>query len=148
VLNGLSQAGPDSGAAALVPADALAFVNVSTDAGRPEVKQALALAKAFPAYAGVRAALLGRLSAIVSGSTRPDVTGGLPGWSGGEAAIVSAQRSMPPTDSHLRWPRAPRTAAPRRGSRPTGCSTPMRRSPESIGSSRPGAGRSERSAGS
>ena len=55
VLNGLSQAGPDSGAAALVPADALAFVNVSTDAGRPEVKQALALAKAFPAYAGVRA---------------------------------------------------------------------------------------------
>jgi hypothetical protein len=24
----------------------------------------------------------------VSGSTRPDVTGGLPGWSGGEAAIA------------------------------------------------------------
>jgi hypothetical protein len=88
LLSGLGQAGPDTGAAALVPADALAFVSVSTDAGSPEVKQALALAKEFPAYAGVRAALLGRLSAIVSGSPRPGAPSALPSWAGGEAAIA------------------------------------------------------------
>lgn len=87
-LGGLGQGGPDTGAAALVPADALGFVSVSTDAGRSEVKRALALAKEFPAYAAVRAALLGRLSALVSGSTNAGRVSGLPSWTGGEAAIA------------------------------------------------------------
>jgi hypothetical protein len=80
--------GPDTGAASIVPADALAFVNVSTDRSRPEVKRALALARGFPGYPAARAAVLRGLTASVSGTRRGQFTGALPRWVGGEAAIA------------------------------------------------------------
>lgn len=47
-LGGDSGAGaPATGAASIVPADALAYVNVSLDRGRPSVRRALAIAGRF-----------------------------------------------------------------------------------------------------
>ena len=43
-------AAPATGAARVVPADALAYVHLSTDPGRPAVHQAEALARRFPDY--------------------------------------------------------------------------------------------------
>ena len=57
-LSGSGEAAPDSAAASVVPADALAFISVSTDPTRPAVEQVLALAKEFPGYAAARSALL------------------------------------------------------------------------------------------
>src|SRR5437764_10497609 len=44
----ISEPPPATGAAALVPADALAYVHLSTDPSRPAVRQALDLARRFP----------------------------------------------------------------------------------------------------
>jgi hypothetical protein len=87
-LSGSGEAAPDSAAASVVPADALAFISVSTDPTRPAVEQVLALAKEFPGYAAARSALLARLSALVSGSRRAGFSNRLPSWTGGEAAIA------------------------------------------------------------
>jgi hypothetical protein len=54
---GASEGPPATGAAAIVPADALAYVHLSTDTGRPAVKRALALAASFPDYPLLRLAL-------------------------------------------------------------------------------------------
>jgi Protein of unknown function (DUF3352) len=87
-LSGSGEAAPDSAAASVVPADALAFISVSTDPTRPAVEQVLALAKEFPGYAAARPALLARLSAVVSGSRRAGFSNRLPSWTGGEAAVA------------------------------------------------------------
>src|SRR5436305_8986224 len=61
VLIGAAGAGgPATGAAAIVPGDALAYVHVSTDRGRPEVNRALAIVKKFPSFPLASAALLTR----------------------------------------------------------------------------------------
>ncbi len=54
---------PADGATRLVPADALVYVHLSTDAGRPGTQAAKALAERFPSFEPARRSLLRRLSA-------------------------------------------------------------------------------------
>ncbi len=79
---------PATGAARLVPADALAYVNVSLDRGRPAVGRALALAGRFPDYPLAGAAVLTRFGAIVGGGRAVDFSGQVAPWLGGEAALA------------------------------------------------------------
>jgi len=73
---------PATGAARIVPADALAYVHLSTDPGRPAVRDAEALARRFPDYPVAYAAVVGRLGATVGGS------GAVGAWLGKEAALA------------------------------------------------------------
>jgi Protein of unknown function (DUF3352) len=79
---------PATGAARLVPADALAYVNVSLDRGRPAVGRALALAGRFPDYPLGSAAVLTRFSAIIGGGRAVDFSSQVAPWLGGEAALA------------------------------------------------------------
>jgi hypothetical protein len=72
---------PAAGAAKLVPADALVYVHVSTDTGRPAVQRAQKLTAKFPSYARLRDSIIRRLS--VSGQG-----GDVSGWLGDEASIA------------------------------------------------------------
>lgn len=78
LIGGGGAGGPATGAAALVPGDALAYVHVSTDRGRTEVARALALARRFPDYALLSAAL----------QTRAGAAQNLLPWLGREAAFA------------------------------------------------------------
>src|SRR5947209_14633682 len=78
LIGGANAGGPATGAAALVPGDALVYVHVSTDRGRTEVNRALALARRFPDYA--------RLSAVLQ--TRAGAAQNLRPWPGREAAFA------------------------------------------------------------
>jgi hypothetical protein len=88
LIAGAGSSGPDLSASSIVPGDALVFVSLSTDPGRAPVKQSLALARRFPAYSRVRTAMLGRLGSIIGGAATRELTDGLPGWAGHEAAIA------------------------------------------------------------
>jgi hypothetical protein len=79
--SGGDTAGPASAAARFVPANALVYVHVSTDTGRPVVRRAQALAGRFPSYGRLRDSILRRLS--VSGRG-----GDISGWLGDEASIA------------------------------------------------------------
>src|ERR1700685_1387780 len=59
---------PASGAATVVPADALLYVHLSTDGGRPATQSALALAEKFPGFP-LLAARLGRTLGGSGGSS-------------------------------------------------------------------------------
>ena len=50
LLSGSGEVPPATGAAAVVPADVLAYVHLSTDSSRPAVQRAQALARRFPDY--------------------------------------------------------------------------------------------------
>jgi hypothetical protein len=71
VIIGGGTRGPATGAAAIVPGDALAYVHVSTDRGRPEVNQALKIAQRFPSLSLAGAALLTR-AGLGNTPTRPN----------------------------------------------------------------------------
>ncbi len=86
-LVGGGAGGPATGAAKIVPADALAYVNVSIDAGRSAVKKSLALARRFPDYAHIRDGILGRVAAILGGGTAVDYSRDVAPWLGNEAAL-------------------------------------------------------------
>lgn len=74
--------GPPDAAARLVPADALAYVHVSTDPGRGGVRRATALARRFPDFSSLDGGLLRRL-------TRPGCGGlGAAGAHGREVAVA------------------------------------------------------------
>jgi hypothetical protein len=86
-----SEPPPATGAAALVPADALAYIHLSTDTARPAVRQAIALERKFPDVPLASAALSARLGAIFS---RPGAAAGTSDlvrdvrpWLGKEAAF-------------------------------------------------------------
>ncbi len=85
---GSAQAPPATGAAALVPGDALAYVNVSTDAGRTAVGQALALAARFPDYPLLSAAVMNRVDAILGGGGVVDFSRDVRPGLGKEAAFA------------------------------------------------------------
>jgi hypothetical protein len=78
---------PDTVAATLMPADALAYVNVSADPGRDAVKRGLAVARGFPIYGSASTSILGRLSAIVSGGARASFATDIKPWLGDEVAL-------------------------------------------------------------
>ena len=86
------EAPPATGAAALVPSDALAYIHLSTDPTRPAVKQAIRLAGRFPDAPTLIAALNNRLGAILSRPGAPagafDFAGDVRPWLGREAAFA------------------------------------------------------------
>lgn len=72
---------PATGAARLVPANALVYVHVSTDTGRPAVRRAQTLAGRFPSYGRLRDSIIRRLSVSGRGGDVSD-------WLGDEASIA------------------------------------------------------------
>ena len=72
---------PATGAARLIPSDALVYLHASTDRGRGAVQRAQKLLERFPSWPGLRDSLLRRLS---SGTNRADVSP----WLGKEAALA------------------------------------------------------------
>jgi hypothetical protein len=85
-LSGPSEPPPATGAAAVVPADALAYVHLSTDGSRPAVRRALALAAKFPDLPLFAERLANKLRVIAPGGALSFATGVRP-WLGKEAAI-------------------------------------------------------------
>jgi Protein of unknown function (DUF3352) len=91
--------GPATSAASIVPADALAYLNVSIDSSRPAVRQGLALAKRFPDYQLASSALLTRLGAIAGGGSSVDFAGDIRPWLGKEAALAFLNTTTSAADS-------------------------------------------------
>lgn len=88
---GAAEAPPATGAAALVPADALAYVHVSLDSGRPAVKRALVLAQRFPDFPLLQAALLNRLGSLAAANPTAgavDYASDIRPWLGHEAGVA------------------------------------------------------------
>ncbi len=79
---------PATGAAALVPGDALAYVNLSIDSKRPAVKRALTLAGKFPSYPLIRAVVQARLEGLAGSSPSLDFVHDIQPWLGNEAAVA------------------------------------------------------------
>ena len=76
---------PATGAAKVVPADALLYAHLSTDGDRSAVQKALRLAGRFPGYPRLRDGALGRLSSVAPGvSYQRDIRP----WLGKEAALA------------------------------------------------------------
>jgi hypothetical protein len=87
LTGGSSEPPPATGAAAVVPADALAYVHLSTDGSRPAVKRALALAARFPDVALLAERLVGSLRVIAPAGALSLAAEVRP-WLGKEAAIA------------------------------------------------------------
>ena len=83
---GTATSPPATGAARVVPADALVYIHLSTDPDRDAVRQALELAERFPGFPRLRDGALGALSrrrrpeSPSSATSRP--------WLGDEAALA------------------------------------------------------------
>lgn len=92
---------PATGAAAVVPADALAYVHVSTDPKRSAVKSALALGPRFPAYPLVAARVISRLSALIGGGAPVDWGRDIRPWLGREIALALLNTTGSTADSEL-----------------------------------------------
>ncbi len=87
LLSGSGVVPPATGAARVVPADTLVYVHLSTDPGRPAVRQAEALARRFPDYPLAYAAVVNRLGAVAGGSSSDFASAAKP-WLGREAALA------------------------------------------------------------
>lgn len=85
---GVGQAPPATGAATIVPADALAYVNLSIDPSRPTVSDARRLAARFPDWPLLKTAALNRLRPLVAGSSSADFATAIRPWVGNEAALA------------------------------------------------------------
>ncbi len=88
VFSGSGPVPPATGAARVVPADVLGYVNVSIDPGRPAVRDAESLARKFPDLPLAYAVAVSRLTAIVGGSSSVDFATGIRPWLGKEAAFA------------------------------------------------------------
>jgi|SRR5579884_487195 len=90
VSNYSSTPGPATGAARLVPGDALLYLDVSTDPSRGPVQQAIRVARRLPDFPLGEAAVARRLDAILSGSsgTGVDFASQVRPWLGREAALA------------------------------------------------------------
>ena len=88
-LRGSGTPPPATGAAQVVPAGALAYVHLSTDASRPAVQAARRLASRFPDYPLLYAAVLNRLDGVLGGSAGGNFAAKLRPWLGKEAALAA-----------------------------------------------------------
>jgi hypothetical protein len=79
---------PATGAAAVVPADALAYVHLSIDPSRLGVKRALAVAARMPGLPSLAATLAARLGALGRGGDTIDFARDVQPWLGKEAALA------------------------------------------------------------
>ncbi len=114
---------PATGAASVVPSDALAYVHLSTDQSRPGVRSALALAGSFPGYSRLREELIAGLGA--TGPTiAADFDSDVRPWLGKEAALALLETStVTPEDLIVIGVRNRRAAAHFLASLPTDGST-------------------------
>ncbi len=85
---GSGPAPPATGAAALVPANALAYVSLSTDPGRSPVSDARKLAARFPDWPLLETAALNRLHPLVAGSSSADLASAIRPWLGDQASLA------------------------------------------------------------
>jgi hypothetical protein len=115
---------PATGAAALVPADALAYVHVSTDPKRSAVRDALAVGLRFPTYPLVAARVISRLTAIIGGGAAVDWGRDIHPWLGREIALALLNSSGSSAGSELvvdvARPAAARAFIVRAGAAPDG----------------------------
>jgi len=79
---------PATGAAAAVPADALAYVNLSIDPGRSPVSDARRMAARFPDWPLLETAALSRLRPLVAGSSDANLISSIRPWVGNEASLA------------------------------------------------------------
>jgi hypothetical protein len=79
---------PATGAATVVPANALAYVSLSTDPGRPAVSDARKMAVRFPDWPLLETAALNRLRSLVAGSSSADFATAIRPWLGKEASLA------------------------------------------------------------
>jgi hypothetical protein len=88
--SGAGEPAPATGAAEVVPADALIYLHFSTDPARPGVRRALALARRLPDFSLLSAALTNRLDTILGGALGAgvDFSGQVRPWLGKEAAFA------------------------------------------------------------
>jgi hypothetical protein len=86
--SGSSQAPPATGAAALVPSDALLYVHLSTDTSRPAVRRALALLRRLPDRGAALAAIPQRIVDVVGGAPGTRLDRAVSAWLGEEAAFA------------------------------------------------------------
>jgi Protein of unknown function (DUF3352) len=98
---GSGPAPPATGAARLVPGDALLYLHLSTDPARPSVRRALALAGRFPGSPLLASAVSGRLDSILSGSSgaNVDFATQMRPWLGKEAAFAVLDTATSTADS-------------------------------------------------
>jgi Protein of unknown function (DUF3352) len=87
-LGGATPEPPAEGAAELVPADTLAYVHISTDAGRSSVKQALKVVQGLPGFPAGAQSVTSRLAAIAGGSEQANYASQIRPWLGREAALA------------------------------------------------------------
>jgi hypothetical protein len=87
-LAGSGEVPPATGAAQVVPADALAYVHLSTDSSRSAVTQAEQLGRRFPDYPLLAGSVLNRLDALIGGSGSVDFATEIRPWLGKEAAFA------------------------------------------------------------
>jgi hypothetical protein len=125
-LGGSGVEPPATGAAELVPGNALLYVHVSTDPSRPAVRQALALARRLPVSPLLFAAVTTRLDAMLAGSGGAGVSyaADIRPWLGKEAALAVLDTSGSSAGSLLvldvRAPAAARSFVARVGAHPDG----------------------------
>ena len=79
---------PATGAASIVPADALAYVHLSTDQGRAQVSQAVALDRRLPGFYSLTSSVVDRLDAILGGGAALSYARDIRPWIGKEAALA------------------------------------------------------------
>jgi hypothetical protein len=79
---------PATGAASVVPADALAYVHLSTDVSRAPVTEAAALDRRLPAFYSLSNSVIGRLEAILGGGATLNYARDVRPWIGKEAALA------------------------------------------------------------
>jgi hypothetical protein len=79
---------PATGAAEVVPGDALAYIHVSTDRHRTSVRSALKVAGRFPTFPLLSAVVDNRLAQIAGGGSQVSYDTDIRPWLGKEAAIA------------------------------------------------------------
>jgi hypothetical protein len=79
---------PATGAASVTPADALAYVHISTEESRPAVKRALALADHFAGFPLLLDGLAARLRALAKSGGTISFADDIRPWLGDEAALA------------------------------------------------------------
>jgi hypothetical protein len=105
---------PATGAAAVVPSDALAYVHLSIDGARPAVGRGLALAERFPDYPLARLAVIRRLDGLAGQNAGSiDFARDVRPWLGKEAAISFLNTAGSTAGSLIVLDVANRTAAKR-----------------------------------
>ncbi|MGZ4185255.1 MAG: DUF3352 domain-containing protein [Solirubrobacteraceae bacterium] len=90
---------PATGAASVVPADALAYVHLSTDQGRPQVTQATALDRRLPGFYSLSSSVVDRVDAILGGGAALNYARDVRPWIGKEAALALLDTTSATADS-------------------------------------------------